>query len=44
MCVRSGDIRDGGSYESRMSHVRVWNSFMDEQNYLVRRWQEFLNA
>ena len=44
MCVRSGDIRDGGSYESRMSHVRVWNSFMDEQNYLVRRWREFLNA
>jgi putative spermidine/putrescine transport system substrate-binding protein len=44
ICVRSGDIRDGGSYESRMSHVRVWNSFMDEQNYLVRRWREFLNA
>lgn len=43
-CVRAGDIRDGGSYESRMSHVRVWNSFMDEQNYLVRRWREFLNA
>jgi putative spermidine/putrescine transport system substrate-binding protein len=44
ICVRSGDIRDGGSYEARMSHVRVWNSFMDEQNYLVRRWREFLNA
>lgn len=44
VCVRSGDIRDGGSYETRMSHVRVWNSFMDEQNYLVRRWREFLNA
>jgi putative spermidine/putrescine transport system substrate-binding protein len=44
ICVRAGDIRDGGSYERRMSHVRVWNSFMDEQNYLVRRWREFLNA
>jgi len=44
ICVRAGDIRDGGSYETRMSHVRVWNSFMDEQNYLVRRWREFLNA
>jgi putative spermidine/putrescine transport system substrate-binding protein len=44
ICVRAGDIRDGGSYEIRMSHVRVWNSFMDEQNYLVRRWREFLNA
>ncbi len=44
ICVRAGGIRDGGSYETRMSHVRVWNSFMDEQNYLVRRWREFLNA
>jgi putative spermidine/putrescine transport system substrate-binding protein len=44
VCVRAADVRDGGSYESRMAHVRVWNSFMDEQNYLVRRWREFLNA
>jgi hypothetical protein len=37
-------IRDGGSYEQRMSHIAVWNSVMDEHNYLVRRWQDFLRA
>ncbi len=42
--VRAGEVRDGGSYWQRMSHVAVWNSVMDEHNYLVRRWNEFLRA
>ncbi len=42
--VRSGERRDGGSYWQRMGNVAVWNSFMDEHNYLVRRWNEFLRA
>lgn len=42
--VQSGEHRDGGGYWQRMSNVAVWNSFMDEQNYLVRRWNEFLRA
>jgi putative spermidine/putrescine transport system substrate-binding protein len=25
-----------------LSRIAVWNSFMDEHNYLVRRWNEFL--
>lgn len=39
-----GDSRDGGSHESRMSDIAVWSTLMDEQNYLVRRWSEFLAA
>lgn len=42
--VRAGERRDGGSYWQRMGKVAVWNSFMDEHNYLARRWNEFLRA
>jgi len=42
--VAPGEIREGGSHSERMSRVRVWNTFMDEHNYLVRRWNEFLAA
>lgn len=42
--VSPGEIREGGSYFERMSHVRVWNTFMDEHTYLVRRWREFLEG
>jgi putative spermidine/putrescine transport system substrate-binding protein len=42
--VMPGEIRDGGSYFERMSRVRVWNTFMDEHTYLVRRWREFLEG
>lgn len=40
--VRAGARREGGSYRERMAGARVWNSFMDEHTYLVRRWNEFL--
>ncbi|HEY0287700.1 MAG TPA: extracellular solute-binding protein [Pseudomonas sp.] len=39
-----GEVRDGGSYEQRMGHIAVWNSVMDEHNYLVRRWSDILRA
>ncbi|HWJ72297.1 MAG TPA: signal peptide prediction [Kaistia sp.] len=42
--IAPGEIREGGSYFERMSRVRVWNAFMDEHTYLVRRWREFLEA
>jgi putative spermidine/putrescine transport system substrate-binding protein len=41
---RKGEVCDGGSYQERMSRIAVWNSVMDEHNYLVRRWNEFLAA
>lgn len=44
VCVHAGEAREGGSYVDRMSRVRVWNTVMDDHNYLARRWNEFLNA
>jgi putative spermidine/putrescine transport system substrate-binding protein len=29
---------------SRMGRIAVWDSVMDEHNYLVRRWTEFMRA
>ncbi len=42
--VPKGEIRDGGSYWDRFSNIAVWNSLMDENDYLVKRWTEFLSA
>jgi len=42
--ARAGTTRDGGSYRRRLSNIAVWNTLMDEHNYLVRRWSEFLNS
>ena len=42
--VAAGQRRDGGSYASRMGRIAVWDSVMDEHNYLVRRWAEFMRA
>lgn len=37
-------VREGGSHKDRMSRIIMWNTLMDEQNYLVRRWNELLSA
>ena len=42
--VPEGEIRDGGAYWKRFSNIEVWNSLMQENDYLVKRWTEFLNA
>jgi putative spermidine/putrescine transport system substrate-binding protein len=42
--ARKGEARNGGSYWRRVGNIAVWNSAMDEHNYLVRRWNEFLSA
>ena len=39
-----GVVRDGGSFWERMGRVVVWNSVMDEQDYLVQKWNEFIAA
>jgi putative spermidine/putrescine transport system substrate-binding protein len=38
--VPLGHRRAGGSHRERMSRARVWNTFMDEHTYLMRRWRE----
>jgi putative spermidine/putrescine transport system substrate-binding protein len=42
--AQAGDVRDGGSFEERMGSVACWNSVMDENQYMVRKWNEFIAA
>lgn len=39
---KAGAVRDGGSYWERMSAVACWNSVMDENKYMLRKWNEFI--
>jgi putative spermidine/putrescine transport system substrate-binding protein len=41
---KAGVVRDGGSYEARMGGVACWNAVMDENDYMVRKWNEFIAA
>jgi putative spermidine/putrescine transport system substrate-binding protein len=41
---KAGAVRDGGSYEDRMGKVACWNSIMDENAYMVQKWNEFIAA
>jgi putative spermidine/putrescine transport system substrate-binding protein len=40
----AGAVRDGGSFEARMGAVACWNAVMDENQYMVRKWNEFIAA
>ncbi len=39
-----GARRDGGSYWERMGNIACWNAVMDEDRYLIRKWNEFVSA
>jgi putative spermidine/putrescine transport system substrate-binding protein len=41
---KAGAVRDGGSYDERMGNVACWNAVMDENDYMVRKWNEFIAA
>lgn len=41
---KAGRSRDGGTFEERMGNIAVWNSVMDEDRYLTRRWNEFITS
>ena len=41
---KAGRTRDGGSFEQRMGNIAVWNSVMDQDRYLTRRWNEFITS
>ena len=41
---KAGSKRDGGSYEDRMGGVACWNAVMDENDYMVKKWNEFIAA
>ena len=41
---KKGAVRDGGSLWEREGKVAVWNTVMDEDRYLTRRWNDFISA
>ncbi len=41
---KQGAVRDGGSLWEREGRVTVWNTVMDEDRYLTRRWNDFISA
>jgi putative spermidine/putrescine transport system substrate-binding protein len=41
---KAGSVRDGGSFSERMGKVACWNSVMDEDRHMVRKWNEFIAA
>ncbi|MFQ1701283.1 PotD/PotF family extracellular solute-binding protein [Loktanella agnita] len=42
--AQAGEVRDGGSFYDRMGSVACWNAVMDENQYMVRKWNEFIAA
>ena len=41
---QAGVVRDGGSFYDRMGAVACWNAVMDENDYMVAKWNEFIAA
>jgi putative spermidine/putrescine transport system substrate-binding protein len=41
---KAGVARDGGTYDQRMGSVACWNAVMDENDYLIKKWNEFIAA
>lgn len=40
--AKTGSVRDGGSFKERFGNIVVWNSTMEENTYLVQKWNEFI--
>ena len=41
---KKGVSRDGGGIWERMGNIACWNTVMDEDRYLTRRWNEFISS
>jgi putative spermidine/putrescine transport system substrate-binding protein len=41
---KAGKVRDGGAIWERLGNIAVWNSVMDQDRYLTRRWNEFITS
>ncbi|MGG6295883.1 ABC transporter substrate-binding protein [Leptolyngbya sp. AN02str] len=39
---KQGAVRDGGSFKERFGNIVCWNSTMQENTYLVQKWNEFI--
>jgi putative spermidine/putrescine transport system substrate-binding protein len=44
LLAKAGEKRDGGSYADRMGGIACWNAVMDENVYMVQKWNEFVAA
>lgn len=42
--VRKGQVRSGGSYETRFSNIAVWNTVMPTYEYSLQKWYEFVSS
>jgi putative spermidine/putrescine transport system substrate-binding protein len=42
--VRQGEIRPGGSYLERLSHIKIWNGITHNYEYKLSGWNDFLIA
>ncbi|MDO6692793.1 extracellular solute-binding protein [Aliiglaciecola sp. 3_MG-2023] len=42
--VNKGEVRSGGSYETRFSNVAVWNTVMPTYDYSLQKWYEFISS
>lgn len=42
--VAEGEVRTGGSYQQRFENIAVWNTVMDNYEYTLIKWKEFLLA
>jgi len=40
--AKEGSVRDGGSFKERFGNIVCWNSTMEENTYLVQKWNEFI--
>ena len=41
---KKGLVRDGGSFHARIGNIACWNTVMDEDRYMVKRWNEFISS
>ncbi|MEZ5666461.1 MAG: extracellular solute-binding protein [Alphaproteobacteria bacterium] len=42
--IQEGDLRDGGSLETRAANVAYWHQWPDAYDHLIMKWDEFLSA
>ncbi len=42
--AKPGAVRDGGSFIERFSNISCWNTVMEQNQYMIQRWNEFKSA
>ena len=42
--VKKGEVRNGGSYIKRFENIAVWNTVIDQYEYALLKWNDFLST